>query len=420
MKITMNTNPAFSTNFYQFTKYPKSDSGWGLSTGPEGRIYVSVCHECIPGGTVIVARYNETKDDIDYLFDVSEVTGDPVDSGRATQCKIHYSFVPSQDDGILYCATHLSGPPIDLKAYSPWLFWHDKTKCFRGSELIAYDTVKDKVLWHDIIIPKEGCRCLAFDSKHKQLYALSYPRDHFIIYSLETKTRRDLGRIGSINSQVIFLDKHNRAWMTDDYGHMIRYNPDTDILEQSTYVLPHEPYQTGWHSVLYDVVASPDGECVYITTWSPAPRLIRFWPTHGEFGTVEDLGCATQSKRNTAIPFSMFLDHSGGVVFGNDGNLYYGHSRWDDDNNQNSDTNRQFKNATGAVVQLNPQTLERKEVATLTRPDGAAQYISRGARDRNGDLFFMNVGRLPVGFFKMTMPGRKESSNSHLPLRIWG
>ena len=58
---------------------------------------------------------------MDYLFSLDEMVNDPGDSGRATQCKIHYSFAPSMSDGILYMATHLSGPPIDQPAYSPWL-----------------------------------------------------------------------------------------------------------------------------------------------------------------------------------------------------------------------------------------------------------------------------------------------------------
>ena len=37
--------------------------------------------------------------------DVPEAVGEPKDSGRPTQCKIHYSFAPSMSDGIMYMAT---------------------------------------------------------------------------------------------------------------------------------------------------------------------------------------------------------------------------------------------------------------------------------------------------------------------------
>src|SRR5205809_127767 len=81
-------------------------------------------------------------------------------------------------------------------------------------------------------------------------------------------TWRDIGRIGSINAQTLFLDNRHRVWTTDDYGHLVRYDPERDRLERSPFVLPHNPeFQTGWHSVFYDVAPSPKRDCVYAVTW---------------------------------------------------------------------------------------------------------------------------------------------------------
>ena len=209
-------------------------------------------------------------------------------------------------DGVLYMATHLSGPPIDLPVYSPWYSWHDPKRCFRGSALLAFDTRTDQVLWWDTLIPKEGCRCLLHDEERGLLYAMSYPRDHFIIYDLRTRKRRDVGRIGSINPQALFLDKRHRVWTSSDYGRLVRYTPETDRLEISPGLLAHDAnYQTGWHSVFYDVAPSPDGECVYASTWCPNPRLMRIWPNQGEWARVEDLGPATQ-LRDASFPIDMY------------------------------------------------------------------------------------------------------------------
>src|SRR5512146_607776 len=76
----------------------------------------------------------------------------------------------------------------------------------RGSALLAFDTKKDQVLWWDTMIPKEGCRCLLHDEERHRLYALSYPRDHFIIYDTKTRKRRDVGRIGALNAQTLCPD----------------------------------------------------------------------------------------------------------------------------------------------------------------------------------------------------------------------
>jgi len=410
---------AYEVTWYPFTEHPHSDSCWSLSVGPDGRIYAAACCEYMPGGVVKVVRYNAQTDSLDYLFDVDEVVDDPRDSGRATQCKIHYSFVPSMREGILYMATHLSGPPIDRPAYSPWMSWLDPERCFRGSALIAFDTRTDQVLWWDSLIPKEGCRCLAHDEARGLLYALSYPRDHLFVYDIRARRRRDLGRIGSVNAQALFLDAVHRVWTTSDDGRLVRYDPEKDRMETSPCVLPHNPeFQTGWHSVFYDAVAAPDRPAVYAVTWIANPYLMRIWPEEGEWGRVDDLGPVTQ-PRDPSIPYSTNIDHAGGLVFGGDGQLYYVAARWRDP--VHSPLSEGHKEQEGVVWRLNPETLEREEVAVLERPEGYAHYVSRGAVDRHGDLFFGHCcGPRPVGFFKVSMPPERKRENAHLPTRMWG
>ena len=408
----------FAVKWYPFTGHPNSDTCWSLSVGPDGRIYAAACAESMPGGVVKPVRYNEQSDGLDYLFDLAEKVDDPGDSGRASQCKIHYSFAPSMHDGVLYMATHLSGPPIDLPVYSPWYSWHDAKRCFRGSALLAFDTRTDRVLWWDTLIPKEGCRCLLHDEERGLLYAMSYPRDHFIIYDLRTRKRHDVGRISSINPQALFLDKRHRVWTSSDYGRLVRYTPETDRLEISPGLLAHDlNYQTGWHSVFYDVAPSPDGECVYASTWCPNPRLMRIWPNEGEWPRVEDLGPATQ-LRDTSFPIDMYRDHCGGLTFGGDGKLYYVASRWRHSKYNPMPESR--KQNEGVVWRLDPQTLNREEVARLEHPTGMAHYVSRGAVDHNGDLFFGHVGNHPSGIFKVSMPADRKRRNAHLPIRMWG
>ena len=408
------------TSWYPFDGHPDCDTCWSLSVGPDGRIYAAACAETVPGGVVKLVRYDERKDALDYLFSLDKVVDDPGDSGRATQCKIHYSFAPSMADGILYMATHLSGPPIDQPAYSPWLSWHDPKRCFRGSALVAFDSSKDKVLWWDTMIPKEGCRCLLHDEERHLLYSLSYPRDHFIIYDTQKRTRRDIGRIGSINAQTLFLDRSHRVWTTDDYGHLVRYAPRTDRLERSPFVLPHnEQFQTGWHSVFYDVAPAPDGQSVFAVTWIAAPRLMRIWPNEGDWPRVEDLGPATQN-RDPTIPKDTFVDHCGGLTFGGDGQLYYVASRWRDPvYNPMPDSAPERE---GVVWRLDPATYKRTQVAILRHPNPRtpSQYVSRGAVDHNGDLFFGVVQTRPVGVFKVHMPAERKRKNAHLPIRMWG
>jgi len=407
--------------WYPFTEHPESDSCWSLSVGPDGRIYAAACCEHTPGATVQVVRYDEHNDALDYLFELDKLVDDPRDSGRATQCKIHYSFAPSVGDGILYMATHLSGPPVDRPAYSPWNSWHDPERCFRGSALLAWDTKADRALWWRTLIPKEGCRCLAHDEERRKLYAIGYPRDHLYVYDLDKHELTDVGRIGSVNSQAIFLDGKQRVWTSSDEGRLIRYDPDVGRLEHSPYVLPHdERFQTGWHNVLYDVAAAPDGESVFACAWIAVPRLMRIWPLDGPWGSVEDLGPVTQD-RDTSVPICTFRDHCGGLVFAGDGQLYYVASRWRDPEYLPETPSGREKE--GVVWRMDPDTGAREEVALLERPECDANYVSRGAVDHHGDLFFGHVagdGKSPVGIFKVEMPEERKRPDAHLPIRTWG
>src|SRR5271157_2730626 len=69
----------YKVSWYPFTGHPDSDTCWSLSVGPDGRIYAAACAESVPGGVVKPVRYNEQRDDLDYLFNLAEKVNDPGD-----------------------------------------------------------------------------------------------------------------------------------------------------------------------------------------------------------------------------------------------------------------------------------------------------------------------------------------------------
>lgn len=406
--------------FYPFQEKPEPDSCWSLSAGPDGRIYAASCCEGTPGGGVFIVRYDDAKDRLETVVDVAEAVGVPLKSGRATQCKIHYSFAASPATGLLYAATHLSAPGHGQLGYSPWADWKDEEQSFPGSMLLAWDTGRDAVAWSAPFIPREGCRCLALDEKRGRLYAVSYPRDHFWIYDIEKRRIRDMGRIGSVNSQVVFTDRVGRAYASDGDGRLLRFDPDTDRLVELPVSVPCSPLQNGWHGVLYDLVASPDGECVYGVPWNADPHLFRYWPMEGPHGRMEDLGPVHQ-ERDRTMPIAYYLDHCGGLVFGADGMLYYAASRWQagDEAGPRAVTDVPTR---GVVVRYDPKTGERADAALLqAHPGGQGHYVSRAARDRHGNLFFGQVPRpVPAGLSRLEMGAAGPRRDLHVPVRTWG
>lgn len=407
--------------FHAFDAVPVSDSCWSLSTGPDGRIYAAVCTEMVGGVGAYIARYDEEKDGVEYLVDVAEAVGQPPDSGLPTQCKIHYSFAPSPRTGLLYAATHLSGPAKGKLWCMPLNEWGDPSRAFPGAMLLAYDTRTDRVAWTRMMIPHEGCRCMCLDEERGLLYALSYPRDHFVVYHLDTGELCDMGRLGSVNAQAIFLDRHGRAYTTNEFGRLIRYDPERKSLEALDVYLPHANNQRPWHTVLYDAAASPDGRHIYGVSWQTDPHLFRYEPENGPQGRMEDLGPVMQNRDRT-IPVSLFIDHSGGLVFGRDGALYYGVNRWREGSHPpefDVGQGRDIAGAKGTIMRMDVESGLAEPFAELTRPGHTPLYISRGACDRNGDLFFGDVGESPAGFSRVPM---NDSSQPCSPpsLRMWG
>ncbi|MBN1865067.1 MAG: hypothetical protein JW808_09210 [Victivallales bacterium] len=409
----------FKVSYHQFDERPLSDSCWSVQAGPDGRIYIASCIEHTDGESATVVRYNEKTKGLDYLFDLDEVTGDLKDSGRATQCKIHYSFVPDPANDMLYCATHLSGPPKGEDSYNPWAAWHDPVRAFRGSYLASYDTKNDKIKDVELFIPKEGCRCLCLDRERQLLFALTYPRDHFIVYNLKTRKLQDFGRIGSVNSQCIFLGNNGMAYTFADTGQLVRYDIDKRKLQECPLFFPHEKCQNNWHGVLYDAVKDPFQNAIYAVPWKARPHLIRFWPDEGPLGRIEDLGQLTQAS-DTHFPISVNIGHVGGLVFGHDGFLYYVKSVWPDKKISIGKSKRQSPGLSAILCRMNPVTLRHEEICSLTGGDGPNYYVSRGARDIEGNLYFGKIMASPSGIYRVENKNKDIIQKNNEYLRFWG
>ncbi|MFM8764608.1 MAG: hypothetical protein ACKOEZ_07210 [Spartobacteria bacterium] len=401
--------------YHEFTDRPLSDSCWSVQTGPDGRISIACCTEHTGGETATVVRLDETTDSLEYLFDLDEVTGDLRDSGRATQCKIHYSFVPDREKGLIHAATHLSGPPKGETSYNPWASWNDPARAFRGAFLISYDTAANVVTESRLMIPKEGCRCLALDEQRRVLYAVTYPRDHFVSYDLASGRLTDHGRIGSINTQCIFLDPLGRAYLFDDSGRMLRFDPERQRLEELPHFFPRAVYQSAWHGVLYDAVADPRSGAVYMVPWKGHPHLARFWPMDGTEGRLEDLGPITQDRDPREV-MSVNLDHVGALVWGADEKLHLVKAEW-----SCKPSKADSKDTTSSMLmRFDPAKSTWERLGPLFSDIGSDHYVSRGALSARGNMVFGKIMACPAGVYRVTLPDHPRSVRPWQYLRLWG
>lgn len=384
-----------------FDKLPHHDSTWGLTTGKDGRIYIAVCGEGYGGLSVFILSYDPDTQKLDYLVEVAPHLGEPSDSGHATQCKIHYCIIPGSD-GKLYCATHASGPPWGDPYWIPWNTWDDPIKQFTGSHFFIFDPTINKINDLGIYLKKEGCRALAFDEKRQKFYGITWPRNHFFVFYLNTRQYKDLGRIGDINPQAVFLDEKGNAYTTDDYGYILKCNPETDELLRLNLQLPHEPYRRGWHNVLYDVVPSPDGRSFYGTDYGYESRIWKFDPEEGKCGKIYDLGRAFGPESfKTDSSLEGYQVRS--LVFGHDQKLYYTMmAGWE-------------APSIRYLIRLNIETLEREVVAPFDIdgsnipkilnlvpgdiPDFDTRTMASATQDYYGNLYFAQAGGSPTQIY---------------------
>lgn len=392
-----------------FELLPMHDSTWGLCTGADGKIYIGACGEFTGGLSVFLLSYDPDTEQLDYLLEVAPEIGEPASNGRATQSKIHYGMVPGSD-GLIYCSTHASGPPLGHPIWRPWNSWDDERLRFPGAYIFTYDPRTNTIDNHGIGPRLEGTRALALDEPRRRLYGITWPRNHFYVYELDTRRYRDLGRFGEVNPQAVWTDADGNAYTTNDYGYILQYDPKTDELRRTNIQCPHMPYRRGWHNVPYDVVPSPDRQTVFGIDWGYENFVWEFDPRKPEDQAMKSYGrgWGPPEWRNDDALETWQLR---GLVFGADEKLYFmARCGWDGKGQHH-------------LLRLDPATGEREDLGALTFPSrGRDVHIASATPDFYGNLYFAEAGPNPTSLYIFRPDGARKGKKvlSFQDIKQWG
>jgi hypothetical protein len=382
-----------------FKELPEHDTCWSLINGMDKKLYIGVCGEMTGGMSAYVASYDPANEKVEYLVEMASALGVLPDNGQGSHSKVHYCLM-QDNDGMLYAATHCTGAPLGDWIWRPWNCWTHPQKYFSGSGLAAFRP-NGELLFSEIFLPQEGSRCMALAPERRKIYGISYPRNHFFVYDLKKREVRDLGRIGSINPQCVFIDGEENAYTTDDFGRIIKCLADQEELVDTGVQIPHAGFRNGYHNTLYDVTPAPDGKSVYGVTWAWGERLFRY---DLKKNRLYDYGKAYGEDNNEWD--HIINSHVGGLVFGNDGLLYFAA-------NVESDGK-----SVPHLIKMNPENGKRENLGILHHNKVPADHISRAAADINGNLYFAETGNTPTKLLKYTP--EISGSVSMRFRRMWG
>jgi hypothetical protein len=374
-----------------FDALPRHDTLWDMCLTPDDTAYFGVCVEFTGGMSAWLCSYRRDTDRIEYLADMAEVTGEPNDSGHATQGKIHFSLCAAAD-GAVYGATHCTTAPQGETVWNPFTMYADPVRCYPGGHLFRYDPRARQTADLGILIPHEGVRVMVMDAERKILHGTTYPKCHYFVYDLNKRRLTDLGRFGAIHQLALFIDRQGNGYTTDNFGRLVRCEAGSWRLRTLDAQIPHAPFRRGENNILLTTARDPATDLWYGITYSVERRLFCFDPATGR---MRDLGMGYGMQDD---PCGLELVYPGGLTVGRDGLLYY----------TLTETVTDPDNKRGHLIRHDPARNEAVDFGVVA-PQGRvfSGHSCHGKTDSAGVMYFTQNSAKPPRFYMYLPQGAR-------------
>ena len=248
------------------------------------------------------------------------------------------------------------------------------------------------------LLQYESIKDIEIDNESGNIYAISYPQVHFIIYNPENNSLRDLGRIGSSHvPRVIFTDKWYNCYYVDWRQRLVMYDKSAGSLLFDEESLPAFPGTPG-SKIITGITAyakDHDSNTIYLITYGA--KIIAFHPQESGIGRKEDLGGVLPED----LTINLWDPYCPNLAMGNNGKLYYvvgGHGNFSNDHKT-------------LFMEFDPlskthRTLfefETKVIAEVTGSD---------VKDRNGNIYFAGRKEVPESLTRTVGEGETRGTVS--------
>ena len=238
--------------------------------------------------------YGATSGDTAYLFVFEPNTNKVRHLGKvAGEQSVHHSLV-EDSRGNVYLGTGIN--PFNEIKYSGAYFgdrsimetlWQDVKNHFAGyagGHLYRYNPAESN---HRVKLPNMDCDLedlgiplagnsiytMTTDADKKVIYVLTYPDGHFIVYDIAAGTFKDKGELDSMRvfhgperywrslPRAMAVGCDGRVYTSGQGGYLVCYNPETDKIERTEYLVPGDrfPGEDNSYAVVEDFAVTEDG-----------------------------------------------------------------------------------------------------------------------------------------------------------------
>jgi len=219
-----------------------------IEVGLDGNIYVGTAFY---GSSAHLVRFNPRTSKWEDIIDAHKITRE-TGTGLDSQSKFHAKILVD-DDGVIWAATKQGNENfIDRPEFG------ESSTGYPGGHLFSFNPRTNTVIDHGILRKQEGIMGGAIDRKRKKLYYWSDPKQHFLIYDIQSRQLKDLGTTGG-SPRYMAIDAYGRVFGTGRSGIIWMYDPETDML----YDLLVKLEGPGQYKDPYAMVSSKDGKKIF-------------------------------------------------------------------------------------------------------------------------------------------------------------
>jgi hypothetical protein len=245
---------------------------------------------------------------------------------------------------------------------------------YGGGFLMRWDPATNRLTNLGMTLQYESIKDVAVDQVNGQIYAVSYPQVHLLVYDYHQNSLRDLGRMGSDHvPRVMFRDGWSNFYYVDWRQRLIKYERDTGKLIFARESLPWFKGTPGLSIItgITSYAVDKSSGVIYLITYGS--KMLAFHPQKSGIGPVEDLGGIYDDPKRP--PYGYYCPN---LALGANGKLYYflgGHGMY------------AGEKPSVALMEFDPAT--RVKHAVLRFPlEVINEVTGSDVKDKDGNLYF--------------------------------